>query len=825
MKTSLGCVLVAVAFATGCSSMKSDHPAVDSGGPLAGAGVGAVCQKTPECRQGLSCVSGACAPTGVAIQGAACILSAECTQGFFCSQESACVAAGKKPIGSACSTDGDCDSGLACVMDGLSGICSQPGAKDLGQSCLKPGECLAGLICAAGQCTKASVLAAFAGATCGTQVELVSKVYFRVPRAGDPPSDTDFYRLPFPNDIRRKNGKISLKGHPRPGPRIFSFDLVDRYIGAIEAEPMGFGANQTVYFRLSREANMGSLTAEGMVTLVDITPSSPTYGSPVSFQWEALMGRTTYLCDRFVKIRPMPGYPLKPGFTYAAILGKGITDIVGTNFGSDDDFTAMLGATPPVDPDLAAAHQSYAPLRAYIAAGKADGTMMAAAAVFTVDAYEDPLDAIARAVSASTAVTVDGLVRCGAAAAVSPCDDGKTGPAHLRGCPETPSPLFDEYQGTLSLPVFQQGTPPYLTPSEGGTIPITNGQAQLVRREPVCFSLTVPKGVAPADGFPLVVYAHGTGGSYRSFIDLGLAADYATGTITLPVPAGVDAGIAPASAIPMAVLGYDGVMHGTRKGGSTRGEGELVYNFLNPGAARDNALQAAADLLAIPSALPALVSAGVLVNSSQLALYGHSQGGNAASLVVTQNSTYKSFVFSGTGGLLLFTLTGKLSPVNLPSFLPYALGELSTASVREDHPVLNLMQMYFERSDSVNFAPRIAVNPKPGATRRHVLHVVGTADTYSVIPTQMYFAVAGNLSVAKPGVPALARYQLWEETPPLRNNGFFGGYGNLTQAQIQYEPAVGKEGHFVSTEVPAARRSIQDFLGTTFRDGVPTILP
>jgi hypothetical protein len=266
-------------------------------------------------------------------------------------------------------------------------------------------------------------------------------------------------------------------------------------------------------------------------------------------------------------------------------------------------------------------------------------------------------------------------------------------------------------------------------------------------------------------------------------------------------------------------------LHGPRKGASTRREGELVYNFLNPGAARDNALQAAADLLAIPSALPALVAAGVTVNAAQLALYGHSQGGNAATLVVAQGSTYKSFVFSGTGGLLLFTLTGKTSPVNIPSFLPYALGEVSTTSVREDHPVLNLMQLYFERSDSVNFAPRIATNPKPGATARHVLHVVGTGDTYSVIPTQMYFALAGNLSAAKPGVPTLARYQLWEEMPPLRNNGFFGSYGNLTQAQIQYDPGVGKEGHFVSTDVPAARRSIQDFLGTTFRDGVPTILP
>jgi hypothetical protein len=818
MKTSFCWILVAVVFAAGCSFLKSDSPEVDAGGALTGAGVGVACKKSPDCRSGLSCVAGACAPAGVAIQGAACILSAECTPGFFCSQEGTCVAAGLNPLGSVCAKEGDCASGLTCVMDGLSG-------KDFGQTCLKPAECLGGLICASGQCTKASLLPGFAGASCGTQSELYSKVYFRVPRAGDPPTDTDFYRMPFPNDIRRLAGKISLKGHPRPGARTFPFDLVDRYIQAIEAEPMGFGANQTVYFRLTHDANLASLNTPGAVMLLDITPTSPTYGQSVGFQWEATMSRTTYLCDRYIEVRPLPGYPLKPGITYAAIIGTVVTDLIGANFAPDDDFIAMLAGTPPTDPDLAVAYQAYAPLRAFIAAGKADAAGIAAAAVFTVDAYEAPLAAIAKAVSTAAAATVGGLVHCGTPAAVSPCDDGQTGAAHLRGCPQTVSPLFDEYQGTLALPVFQQGTPPYLSPADGGGIPIVGGLAQIVRTEPVCFSLTVPKGVPPTGGFPLVVYAHGTGGSYRSFIELGLAGDYATGTITLAVPASADAGVIPPSTMPMAMLSYDGVMHGTRKGGSTKGEGELVYNFLNPVAARDNALQAAADLLAIPSALPALVAAGVPLNPAQLAVYGHSQGGNAASLAVVEASPYQAFGVSGTGGMLLYTLTGKTSPVNIPGFLPYALGEVSAKFVGVDHPVLNLMQMYFERSDSVNFARRIASTPKPDATARHVLQVVGMGDTYSVVPTQMYYAVAGNFSVAAPSLPALAPYQLWEETPPLRNNGFFGSYGNLTVGQTQYTPAAGKEGHFVSTEVPAARRSIQDFLGTAMRDGVPTIVP
>ena len=37
------------------------------------------------------------------------------------------------------------------------------------------------------------------------------------------------------------------------------------------------------------------------------------------------------------------------------------------------------------------------------------------------------------------------------------------------------------------------------------------------------FALTVPPGTTPAAGWPICIYAHGTGGDYRSFIDDGTA--------------------------------------------------------------------------------------------------------------------------------------------------------------------------------------------------------------------------------------------------------------------------------------------------------------
>jgi hypothetical protein len=594
------------------------------------------------------------------------MLSAECIAGNYCTQQGACAPSGKGVAGAGCSSEGDCVSGLLCAQTGLTGVCQAAGRTDLGLVCIQTADCLAGLLCVSGTCTK-TVLNPWAGVSCIDVEDITPKIYFHVPRATDPTTNTDFYRLPFPNDIRFQNGKVSLAGHPRPGPRILPFDLVDRYITAIEAESTGFSANPTILMRLSKQFNVNAFPGDCGVSLVDITPTSPNYTLSEGLACGATNASSRYVCGPYLWARTRLGSPLRPGTTYALLIRKTLTDLLGNPFGADDDFAAMLAATPPVDPALAAAYPAYLPLRNYIAAGQISAADLAAAVVFTVEKYEDPLAGIDATVAASPPPAIGGLVRC-APGVVSPCDDGKTGADHVRGClaADSSSLNFDTYQGTIALPVFQQGTPPYLTPTDGGNIVYdgTTGAAAIQGTQKVCFALTVPKGVAPASGWPLVVYGHGTGGSYHSIIDLGLSDDYAIGAAPAGLGFGVDGGATAASAAPvlMAVLGYDGILHGTRNGGSTKAVGELVYNFLNPRAARDNALQAAADLLAIPHGLAGFAAQGIVLDGTKLALYGHSQGGNGASLVAARQSSYGTIVMSGTGGTLIYTLRGTAVP-------------------------------------------------------------------------------------------------------------------------------------------------------------------
>jgi len=846
--------LVAILFASALTVACSKKGAgTGTTGPRLG--VGATCQSSTDCRTRLACdgITKTCVPNPSVLEGGTCSLSAECVTGYYCTQQGVCARSGQGALGAGCSSESDCASGLSCAQTGLTGACQKAGAGDVGRGCLGTSECMAGLLCIAGICSTASARP-WAGAVCPVE-EQTPRILFHVPRASDSALTGDFYRLPFPNDIRIKNGKVSLTGHPKPGARILPFDVVDRYLTAIEAESTGFGANQAIYFRFSKEFNPAGFPAGCSSDFVDITPGSPTYGMSPGFTCAGGGARSAYVCGPSMWVKPPLGGPLRPGNTYAVVVKKGVVDMAGAPFVPDDDFVAMLAAASPVDPELAAAHAAYKPLRDYLAATVVSGAPRFTAAdllvatVFTVEKYEDPLAAIDHAIAAIPAPPVTGLVHCGDPGVVSPCDDRLTGTAHVRGClPEDVNPAFDTYQGIFGLPAFQRGTPPYLTPDDGGNIeyqtstgglaPEADGGAgydggasaggpamtALVQRtESVCFSLTVPKGVAPASGWPLVVYGHGTGGSYRSVVASGLAADFAVGA----APAGPNS-TAGAVPVPMATLGYEGIMHGTRGAGSTVSVGELVYNFLNPRAARDNALQAAADLLAIPRALPGLAAGGLPIDAKRIALYGHSQGGNGASLVAARPSSYKTIVMSGTGGLLIHTLLGKTRPIDLPAVLPYLLGE--AGAVDESHAVLNLMQMYFERSDSVNFGRRLFREPLAVAPQQNFLHVVGTKDSYSVINTQKAYGIAAGFKVA--GTP-VAGFGLPTPAPVWNNQDFASDFGpiyhSLTAAELQYEPDQSTDqsydGHFVSTQNPAARAAIQQMLVTTFRDSIPTVSP
>ena len=204
-------------------------------GGLAGRGVGQRCDDGGLCRPGLACTAGVCQPGHALADGAACVISAECKDGLYCGPDRKCVAAGTGAAGATCTSDGDCKSGFRCNLVGLDAQCQPEGTNDVGGMCALSGDCFGGLLCADKTCAPPPPggppplgIPSFKGVVCEDETGPVT-AHFSVPRGA---ADKDYFRLPFPNDIRMKSGKLDLTGFPTPGSDLLGYDLVDR-LGAL----------------------------------------------------------------------------------------------------------------------------------------------------------------------------------------------------------------------------------------------------------------------------------------------------------------------------------------------------------------------------------------------------------------------------------------------------------------------------------------------------------------------------------------------------------------------------------------------------------------
>src|SRR5262249_9173803 len=157
--------------------------------------------------------------------------------------------------------------------------------------------------------------------------------------------------------------------------------------------------------------------------------------------------------------------------------------------------------------------------------------------------------------------------QCGVSTGTDPCDDG----TDARKCGNDSA--FVEVHGKIKMPIFQKGTIPYVTPNDGGGLNESGGKVTKDHDDDVCFGMTLPK---TASTWALLVYSHGTGGSFRSVITDGIAAKMAAANV--------------------ATFSFDSVGHGARRGASKKSPDALVFNVFNPKAARDNWLQGAADI-------------------------------------------------------------------------------------------------------------------------------------------------------------------------------------------------------------------------------------
>ncbi len=798
-----------------------DNPTPGTGGNgqiPTGLGVGDECEGSGECRSGLTCENDVCQPAGASSVGEACLIGPECAEGLQCVLGK-CAPAGEGASGDACRTDVDCEAGLRCGLVGLSASCVPSGTADLGEDCTTHGDCYSGLYCSGGECSLPKPplgVPLWEGTECEASSKNGVRAYFEVPGAAGA-DEGDFFRLPYPNDIRLNEGKPVLDGFPTPGPDLLGVDLVKSYIDRLEADGDHFSGNGSVVFRFSGDVDFDTIEPDDAGTpdtsddvqhlrFVDLTERNPD-GSvdPIKrrgVQWLSGPSRTKYVCQNWVSVRSFLGDVLVPNHTYAVWFTTDVKDAEGNDIERAPHFEAMLKATAPSDPTLAQAYAAYAPLRTYLEEASIDPATLLNAAVFTVGDTVKPMADLKQAIAKQPALSVTNWVKCGGNAK-SPCAQAEGGRACGAGTDE-----YDEYQGLIAMPIFQKGKPPYL--ESGGDID-TSGP---VRTESVCAALSVPKGTAPAAGWPVVVYAHGTGGSFRGHL--------------VPEVAGALATASPK----FAVLGIDQVEHGPRRGDSTEEPDNLFFNFMNPDAARGNPLQGAADQLVLRDVAREIGtvtvgSSSFTIDPNHVVFFGHSQGSTHGSLMLPY-SEYPGAVLSGNGGSLIHALLTKTNPVNIAGALPIALQDVTfdqdgtpQLAMGEYHPVLSLLQQWIDPADPLNLAPLALKRPPQDGTPKHVFETFGLDDTYSPPDTMKAFVIAAGLDLATPpsGVNPTGDNVLGLDAEDVVSGNFTAAQVDFTGAVRQYAPPSGSDGHFVAFDVPEAQTDVVSFLEALATDG------
>jgi hypothetical protein len=571
---------------------------------------------------------------------------------------------------------------------------------------------------------------------------------------------SDFYELPFPNDLRRHDdGTLDLSRFPTRTP------IVDQY--RMDAEKLdGFTLNGAEFQRFSGPLDettlpdpAASVQPGASVYLVNLTTGDKT---PIIAHFRA--DKTNTIGPNRLAVRPYPGFTLDEGATYALIITNRVHDMGGAPVEATSEFKSTL-----------ASGRWYAPLKTYLAQNPDD---VVSAAVFTTEHATFIGDAIKKGVFGTTAPTATNITA------------GLT------------SAQYSVFTGAYMQPNFQTGDVPYSM--SGGEIQVGSDGAAIVQRtEPMRFALTLPPGPVPTGGFPICIYAHGTGGDYMSFIQDGTGPRLAAQGV--------------------ATISTDQVLHGPRNPG---GDPEVAFfNFSNPYAGRDNALQGAADAwsqmrLALGMSFPDGTGRTITFDGTKLSFFGHSQGGLTGPAFIAFEPTVTGAVLSGTGGLLYLSLLYKTAPV---AFADLIASITQDTPMDEDNPTLSLAQMWIDRADGANYARLMVRNPPTGNAAKNIFQTEGFTDTYAPNPAIEAFAtsIGGDIvqtAAAKP-IDGLTLRGRMVVAPPIMKN-----LNGATAVLAQYNMQPGSDGHFVVFDIPAAQTQSAQFLGTLAKTGTATVV-
>jgi hypothetical protein len=397
-------------------------------------------------------------------------------------------------------------------------------------------------------------------------------------------------------------------------------------------------------------------------------------------------------------------------------------------------------------------------------------------------------------------------------------DDGGTGSSWQYNPGDQETGVYDVYQGWYGpAPNYQQGTPPYQ--NSGGNFVFDGGHAVLQNTFPMRFTLVVPNATTcpmPASGYPILMYAHGTGGDWRSVIE-------------------EENGVGDAMARQcIASIGVDEIFHGARPGAPALGdpnsemeEEVAFFNFQVPTAMRTNTQQSAIDIvqearlftetkITVPAGISNTGTA-IAFDPNDLLFMGHSQGGLSGPLYFAADPSVRGGVLSGSSSSVPITLLDKTLPApSISALWLVALG-LSTgndpAELNIFHPMMSFAQTVVDPIDPLVYERYISQSPRAGHAAKSIYQTEGvnpdgTGDSYAPPHGIEVGSTAIGLPRETPGVHTRVEAP-WSGLGDVTidDGGLSGNLADGSASGVlgQFVPAPNDDGHFVFFDVPACR--------------------
>jgi hypothetical protein len=626
-----------------------------------------------------------------------------------------------------------------------------------------------------------------------------------------------FWDHPWPSDFRRTaDGHLEVSGYPNPN----SIVILDSYIEVIKKVLDGFSPQSSGFLRFSATIDTNDLPATppdsikttSKVQLIDVDPKSPELGQRKLIELYYRQDEGVYWTPNTLSFRPAYGFPLRPSTQYALVVTKELRDKQGKAIQPSDALDQILGNSPATGArsTLKAAWDPALDQLEKVGISRKD---IGHLTVFTTS---DPTKEL-------QAIRDD--VRANQPAPKALTDNWKQ---------STQSASYDVYEGRYGpTPDYQAGTVPFAKTEDGGNFVFENGKPKVQRMYDQRFALAVPLAKdcpMPANGYPIVMYAHGTTGNYRSF--LGVTADSLAKRC-------------------MASMGVDQIFHGDRPGAPTGPNKDttievLFFNFENPNAARTNARQSAIDevqrarlFTESKMTVPGTVSrtqSEIKFDGSKVLFYGHSQGGLNGPLYMAVDDSTRGGVLSGSASIISITLLEKTEPApsvaNLVRTVFLGLRADEAEELNGFHPAISLAQSLIDPVDPIHYVGSIIKEPRPGFASKSILMTEGvnpdgSGDSYAPPRAIEAQAVAMGLPIQTPiifPVPAMTYGPGQIDIPAGGTAGNLLG-GKASGVLVQWRASDASDGHFVVSQIPAATAQAAEFCKNLTIDPIGKVPP